>query len=38
MLFAMLKKEFATSTILYIGYRNSDPNWDLVLDELYAEF
>jgi|SRR5579859_8166133 len=28
MLFELLKKDFATSTILYIGYSNQDPNWN----------
>ncbi len=38
MLFELLKKEFATSNILYIGYSNLDPNWDLVLEEITGEF
>jgi SIR2-like domain len=38
MLFELLKNEFATSTFLYIGYSNRDPNWKLVLSELFAEF
>lgn len=38
MLFEMLKREFATSTFLYIGYSNRDPNWRLLLDEVRAEF
>lgn len=38
MLWDRLKSEFATSTILYVGYSNRDPNWRLVLDELLQEF
>ena len=38
MLWARLKTEFATSTLLYIGYSSRDPNWALVLDELTQEF
>ena len=38
MLFELLKKEFATSNILYVGYSNQDPNWDLVLEEMTAEY
>ena len=38
MLFELLKKEFATSNILYIGYSNQDQNWDLILEELTTEF
>ncbi len=38
MLFALLKKEFITSTILYIGYSNRDPNWKTVLQEISSEF
>ncbi|GIK65749.1 MAG: hypothetical protein BroJett018_35430 [Chloroflexota bacterium] len=38
MLFELLKYEFATSTILYIGYSHQDSNWRLVLNELYSEF
>lgn len=38
MLFELLKKEFITSTILYIGYSNRDPNWNSVLTEISAEF
>lgn len=38
MLFELLKKEFATSTILYIGYSNRDSNWKLVLSEMAQEF
>ena len=34
MLFELLKFDFATSNILYIGYGNSDPNWSLVLSEI----
>ena len=38
MLFNILKLEFATSAILYIGYSNRDPNWRMVLDEITTEF
>lgn len=38
MLFELLKKDFATSTILYIGYSNRDPNWKTVLAEITSEF
>ena len=38
MLFELLKKEFITSTILYIGYSNKDPNWNMVLSEIESEF
>ncbi len=38
MLFEILKKEFATSSILYIGYSNRDPNWKTVLAEIASEF
>lgn len=38
MLWQRLKMEFATSTILYLGYSGRDPNWRLVLDELTQEF
>lgn len=38
MLFEILKKEFATSTVLYVGYSNKDPNWQTVLSEVRNEF
>jgi tetratricopeptide (TPR) repeat protein len=38
MLFELLKLNFATSTVLYVGYSNNDPNWDMVLSEIAAEF
>ena len=38
MLFELLKREFATSTVLYIGYSNSDPNWDNIINEIQEEF
>lgn len=38
MLFEQLKSHFATSVILYIGYSNNDPNWELVLEEVTGEF
>ncbi len=36
--FELLKKEFITSTIVYVGYGNRDSDWDLVLSEIIAEF
>ncbi len=38
MLFELLKLEFATSCILYIGYSNRDPNWNTVINEMSSEF
>jgi tetratricopeptide (TPR) repeat protein len=38
MLFELLKKDLATSTFLYIGYSNRDPNWNLLLNEITEEF
>jgi tetratricopeptide (TPR) repeat protein len=38
MLFELLKEKFATSTVLYIGYSNQDPNWRQVLDEMAEDF
>ena len=38
MLFNLLKVQFATSTILYIGYSNEDPNWNTVHSELAEDF
>ena len=38
MLFEILRREFATSTFLYIGYSNKDQNWKTVLEETKAEF
>lgn len=38
MLFELLKKEFITSTIIYIGYSNRDPNWKLLIHEIETEF
>jgi len=38
MLFEILKKDFATSTVLYIGYSNRDPNWTIVFEEMKTEF
>jgi SIR2-like domain len=38
MVWSRLKTEFATSTILYLGYSGKDPNWQLVLDEVEQEF
>jgi tetratricopeptide (TPR) repeat protein len=38
MLFELLKKEFSTSNILYVGYSNKDPNWHTVRAEIESEF
>ena len=38
MMFEILKVEFATSTFLYVGYSNQDPNWTMILEELRSEF
>lgn len=38
MLFELLKKEFITSNILYVGYSNRDGNWKLLYDEIASEF
>jgi len=38
MMFEVLKTEFATSTFLYVGYANQDPNWKMLLEELRSEF
>jgi hypothetical protein len=38
MLFELLKKEFITSTILYMGYSNRDPNWKTLQKEIASEF
>jgi len=38
MMFELLKSEFATSPFLYIGYGNQDPNWNMLLEEIRAEF
>jgi tetratricopeptide (TPR) repeat protein len=38
MMFDKLKEKFATSTFLYIGYSNNDPNWALMLEELSEDF
>lgn len=37
MLFDLLKKELLTSTILYVGYSNEDPNWKLIVNELISD-
>lgn len=37
-IFELLKNEFATSSILYIGYSNEDPNWKMIMEEMRAEF
>jgi tetratricopeptide (TPR) repeat protein len=38
MLFELLKIDFASSPVLYIGYSNRDPNWKILISELAAEF
>jgi hypothetical protein len=38
MLFELLKKEFSTSTVLYVGYSNKGPNWNMVRKEIESEF
>ena len=38
MLFEVLKKDFPTSTLLYIGFSDRDPNWNLVLEEMRQDF
>jgi hypothetical protein len=38
MVWARLKNEAATSTILYIGYSGRDPNWQMIIEEVAVEF
>lgn len=38
MLFNSLKAEMATASILYIGYSNSDYNWEILLAETLEDF
>ncbi len=38
MLFNALKNDMATASILYIGYSNTDPNWETLLAETLEEF
>lgn len=38
MLFDSLKNEMATASILYIGYSNTDPNWETLLAETLEDF
>lgn len=38
MMFDYLKQQMATSCILYIGYSNSDSNWNLLISEIEEEF
>ncbi len=38
MIFEVLKSEFASAPVLYIGYSNKDPNWNTLINELTAEF
>lgn len=37
MLFDVLRERFATSTFLYIGYSNTDPNWNSLFTETISE-
>jgi tetratricopeptide (TPR) repeat protein len=38
MLFELLKSSYASSTILYFGYSNDDPNWREITSELRSQF
>lgn len=38
MLFELLKMEFTTSNVLYVGYSNNDPNWRTIRTEIESEF
>lgn len=38
MLFDTLKRECATSTFLYVGYKNADPDWRHLYTELKEQF
>jgi tetratricopeptide (TPR) repeat protein len=38
MLFDLLKNSYATSPIVYVGYSTRDPNWNLTLGDLRAQF
>lgn len=38
MLFEILKRDWATSNLVYVGYSNRDPNWKTVQTELRQEF
>ncbi len=38
MIFEVLKSEFASAPVLYLGYSNRDPNWKTLIGELTAEF
>lgn len=38
MLFEVLKLDFATLPVLYVGYSNRDPNWSMVRAEMREEF
>jgi tetratricopeptide (TPR) repeat protein len=38
MLFEALKLDMATASVLYIGYSNADPNWEILLEETVEEF
>ena len=38
MIFDVLKSEFASAPVLYIGYSNKDSNWNTLILELTAEF
>lgn len=38
MLFELLKTQFATASILYLGYSNADVNWKALLTDVEGEF
>jgi len=38
MLFELLKAEMVTASILYVGYSNTDPNWEILLEETLEDF
>ena len=38
MLYEQLKNHLLVTTILYIGYRNEDPDWEMIVNELKEEF
>lgn len=38
MMFDYLKHQMVVSCVLYIGYSNNDPNWNLLISEIEEEF
>lgn len=38
MVWARLKNDAATATLLYVGYSGRDPNWQLIIEEVAREF